>query len=539
MANPKILSRLAECGVLPACEATHYARHAHTQKPAVKAIRHAITRRPGTRSFDAAKINNLTASWTTTTLTADEVVARTLSPLRARSREQVANNDYARRFIGMAKSHVVGPEGFVFQARAVGSDGKADDLANTALETGWKEWGRAKHCDVAQRQSLAELCRLFVATAATDGEVIVRRRLGPEFGVYQYGLQLIDPELLDVNYHDELKSGNYIRHGIEFNLLGRAVAYYFKGDPAQSMSYYSGATKHVRVPAAEIFHCFVVERIGQKRGIPWLATPAMRLMMLNGFEEAALVNARAGASKMGMYVLDDESPQTPEEVAAAMGASATDEGEFVEQMEAGLMTVAPPGVKDVINFDPGYPNGETEPFSNLVLRGIASGMGVASHKLSNNPASVNYSSAKIFELEERELWLALQNWMVESFVRPLYEDWLAWQLRLGTLRVPSRKGLQPLAADRFEKYAQVHFQGRRWKFNEPVKEEQARKLRLDNKMTSPIRELQELGLDAEEVVKDWVRWKELLEANGFTLADEASVVMEMKDEQEESGNQKV
>jgi len=534
MANKALLGKLAERGILPAGEAVRYADHRALRSESTGASPRVPRLRLG-RSYDAAKTSNLTASWTTQSLTTDEVVARVLTPLRARSRDQAANNDYARRFVGMVRSHVVGPDGFAFQARTVGSDGRPDDLANQALENAWREWGRARHCDMAQRLSFAELCRLWIATVAVDGEVIVRRRLGPEFGRYQYALQLIDPELLDVNYHDALAGGRFIRHGIEFDDLGRPQAYYFRGDPAVARSYYSGNAQRVRVPAGEIYHHFVVERIGQKRGIPWLATPALRLMMLNGYEEAALVNARAGASKMGMYLLDEEAPLTPEQIAAGLAAR-NDEGEFIEQMEAGLMTVAPPGVKDIINFDPGYPNGEFEAFSNQILRGIASGFGVAAHKLANNAANVNYSSAKVFELEERELWTTLQNWMIESFLRPLYEDWLAWQLKLGTIEVPTRKGPRPLSPSRFEKYTRVHFQGRRWKFNEPVKEEQARRLRLDSYMTSPLRELQEMGLDPEDVARDWKRWKEILAGAGFELPEPGEKPNEPK-EPKDDGNE--
>jgi lambda family phage portal protein len=523
--NKALLGKLADRGILSASEAVRYG-DAPVINPGAQAVRHALRRPTAKRSYDAANVDNLTASWTTSSLTADEVVARVLTPVRARVRDQVANNDYAKHFIRMAKSHVVGADGFRFQGRTVGRDGQQDEIANNALEKAWKDWGRARNCDSTQKQSFAEMCRLWIATVATDGEVLIRRRLGPEFGPYQYALQLIDPELLDVTYNVEDRNGRLIRHGIEFDSNGRPVRYYLRGDPATARSYYSGNAQHVVIPASEIFHGFLVERIGQKRGIPWLATSGLRMMMLNGFENAALVNARYGASKMGFYLMDDDATLTPEQLAARMSTDQED-GEYIDQIEAGVFSVAPPGVKDIKAFDAAYPNGEFGPFTGRLLQGIGAGLGVSSHKFANDYAGMNYSSAKMAELEERELWKALQSWMVESFLRPLYEDWLAWQLRLGNIEVPTRTGPRPLYADQFDKYTAVHFQGRRWQFNEPLKEEQARKLGLDNFMRSPLRELQDQGLDPDEVVRDFVRWRDMLYAAGFQMPAAAGVTMEL------------
>ena len=44
------------------------------------------------------------------------------------------------------------------------------------------------------------------------------------------------------------------------------------------------------------------DRAGQTRGVPMMANVLSRLKMLDGYEEAALVNARVAASKMGFFV---------------------------------------------------------------------------------------------------------------------------------------------------------------------------------------------------------------------------------------------
>jgi len=52
------------------------------------------------------------------------------------------------------------------------------------------------------------------------------------------------------------------------------------------------------VPASDVFHLFVPERAEQLRGYTWLHAVLMRAQMLQGYEEAALVAARVGATRL-------------------------------------------------------------------------------------------------------------------------------------------------------------------------------------------------------------------------------------------------
>ncbi|MEX0300958.1 MAG: phage portal protein, partial [Leisingera sp.] len=53
-------------------------------------------RRRGTRMFQAAETDRLTSGWTNTPMPADQIIRRNWRVLVARSREQSANNDYAK-----------------------------------------------------------------------------------------------------------------------------------------------------------------------------------------------------------------------------------------------------------------------------------------------------------------------------------------------------------------------------------------------------------------------------------------------------------
>ena len=128
-----------------------------------------------------------------------------------------------------------------------------------------------------------------------------------------------------------LPSGNLVRGGIEFDRLGRRVAYHLTrahpGDPAMRPRDHD----LVRVPADRIAHLFRPLRPGQIRGEPWLARALVRLDELDQYDDAALVKAKVAALFTGFVVSPD-----PED--AVMGEGEPDEDGIVEaSLEPGTM----------------------------------------------------------------------------------------------------------------------------------------------------------------------------------------------------------
>lgn len=452
--------------------------------------------------YTGASVSNLTHSWGTSPIPVNEVIRRTLTALRARSREQRRNNDYARKFIGMLKSNVAGPTGAAFNARTIDANGKPDKAANQALEETFADWSKKINCDVEGRQSFAGLQQLHIATAGEDGECLVRIYRGRSFGPYGFQLQFIDPELLPVHYNEDLKNGNIIRMGIEYDSLGRAQAYHLLDTSSSGDfmgQYFYGHGDYIRVPASDIIHSYLTESAGQARGLPWMSTALFRMNMLGGYEEAALVNARAGANKMGFYRtgdlggVADEDPQT---------------GELIDEGEPGHWSKLPPGI-EIQEYDPTYPHQQFPDFVKTALRGISAGLGCGYHTLANDLEGVNYSSGRLGMFDERDYWQVLQGWQSEDFMMTVYNEWLKHQLLIGTIRVKSR----PLNPSRILKYQRVEFMGRRWFGLDPVKESKANTEDLGNNLTAPSDIIRSKGLDPQEVFQqiadDKATFKEL------------------------------
>jgi len=459
------------------------------------------------RNYTGAGISRLNTGWGTVPTPPNWHLWQGLQALRARSREQARNNDYARRFIAMCKSNIIGPNGITMQSRVADADGKPDKLINDAIESAWCEWSR--YCDIGGRLTLAEMCRLIVATVATDGECLVRRfNSGPS----GFQLKLIDPELLDIRFNEIRQNGNRVRMGVEMDQHGKPVAYYLlddQGDLYQS-SYYTG--KHIRVPADQILHLYLPEMIDQARGVPWMASALVRMKNLHGYEEAAVIAARIGASKMGFFhAKEGEGPEP-------LADDETIDGEFIQDAEPGAFEVLPEGY-DFTAFDPDYPHQQFGDFIKATLRGISSGFGVCYNGLANDLEGVNFSSIRAGVLEEREHWKTLQSWFIDGFMRPVFESWLDIQLTLGTIKTPTTNGMpKALPADQFEQFRKVSFQPRRWAWVDPAKDMKANEnaIKLNLKSRSEI--IRDMGRDPDEVWAEIQRENEQMKTLGISPA---------------------
>lgn len=451
------------------------------------------------RSFSGAAIGRLTASWTTTPKPVDADIRSGLRVLRARSREQSINNDYVRRFLGLVKSNVVGPSGIILQARNIDNNGKLDSLANTAIEEAWQEWGEYGKPDVSGCMSWVDIQRLFIETIVKDGEVLMMKHRNWKENQFGYALSFIDVECLDVENNQTLSNGNVVKMGIELNKYRRPVAYHLLVTDASQEDYTLQGKKYQRIPADRIIHRFLPESVWQTRGFPWMASALLRMNMLNGYEEAELVAARVGSSKMGFF--ESENGET-------YGGEEDADGNVVTEAEPGTFEMLPQGVK-FNAWDPSHPTSAFGDFVKVILRGIASGLGVSYFSLANDLEGVNYSSARVGSLEDREAWKALQNWMVDCFCKPVFAEWLQFALLRESIKVADK----PLKASRYDKHKRVSWQPRRWAWVDPQKDMNAATTAIDHNIRSTSDVIREQGRDPEEVwqeiKRERDRWKEL------------------------------
>jgi lambda family phage portal protein len=451
-------------------------------------------------AWEGAKVDNLVSGWITTPIPINQQIEQTLRIVRARSRQLAKNDPYVRRFLALARSNIVGPTGFTFRSLVMTRGGKPDTKARNAIQEAWKAAQKPGVICYSDKHSGLDMCNLATDSLARDGECIILEHTGADAGEFGISFRFIDPELLDVN-HKDIHRGNHVRMGIETDSRARILAYHFHSTDTTHAQYYQLAGRgYLRIPSKFVIHLFRTEYVDQLRGFPITAAAMIRLRMLNGYEEAELVGARGGAATMGFLIrgeqggtFEDDSIVDPNEDPASVIDGETPKAPTQDtiEAEAGTFHYLEHGA-DVKMYDPNHPSGNYAAFIKAVLRGIASGLGINYNTLANDLEGVNFSAIRAGVLEDREAWKAAQEFQIEHVMTPMFMRWLGPALLSGAITLP--RGL-PLASSDYDRLSAHQFQGRRWAWVDPLKDMQANKLALDERLTSRSKIIQDQGGD--------------------------------------------
>lgn len=449
--------------------------------------------RPRAQWFAGARVDDLTRDWIFGPMSADEEIRGELSLLRGRSRELTRNVSWARRYTRHVANNVIGHRGIRLQGRL-----DAGPVANQQLEAAWKEWGRVGSCTVDGKLSWLGLQRLIMTSLPVDGETLVRlvRGFDNDFG---FALQLLDPDQLDHTYNrmaDPNSGQREIRMGVEIDDWSRPIAYHLWS--SDSSRTYERVRQ--RVPADQILHFGDPYRPNQTRYLPWFTSVMLDANMLRGYFEAELVASRVAATKGGFFTRkgsDDMHPGPEPEKAP---------DKLVMDAEPGVFEELPYGV-EFTSWDPTHPTHAFGDFTKAILRSISSGLGISYTALTGDLTDVNYSSIRAGMLDERDVYRAHQQWLIEQLHDRVYREWFKLALLAG--RLDPRIDLPG--------YAAVEWQPRGWAWVDPEKDMKAAAAAVDRGFNSRTNIVGEQGRDLEEVFTDLEREREMAESHGIDL----------------------
>lgn len=463
-------------------------------------------RKRSTAGFAAAAINRLLNDWGVGTLSADSEIRKDLERLRSRSRDLRDDNDYARKFLFMLKSNVLGESGIAMRNRAKDPDrvqggklipGPLDVYANKVIGEAWREWCYKENCTASKTLTWFDVEKIGLETAAVDGEVIVRKVKGFD-NPFGFTLELFEADHLDIELNKDLGNGREIRMGVELNEWKQPVAYHFLRKNPNDTFFGGSGQRYERIDAQEIVHPFIRYRAGQTRGLPWMSTAMTRMQHLDKYEEAEQIAARVSADKMGFF--EREQGDMPYE------GEDDGTGNKIMNAEPGAFEILPAGLK-LSSWDPKHPTDQFGTFVKACLRGIAGGLGNVSYNtLANDMESVNFASGKLGLDEERRGWRMIRQWLIDSFHQPIFDDWLEMAILSGKV---------PLPMSKYDKFNAPMWRGPSWGFVDPTKETQANVQQLAACLTSPQRILAKQQEDWEEVVQEMAEFKERVESYGL------------------------
>ena len=189
-----------------------------------------VVRHPNSRAWKGSKVSLVASDWPMQARPVDIEIRYGLRALRARSREATQNEDHARAFMRSLKSNVIGPLGVKFQSKARMRSGKPDRRSRAAIEEHFTLWGEMGSCEVTGKLSWQDEQRRAIETVARDGDAFYRVVLGQGFNDYNYTLQAIDPEVVDVEFNRQLENGDSIVMGVELDIWRRPIAFHLRPD---------------------------------------------------------------------------------------------------------------------------------------------------------------------------------------------------------------------------------------------------------------------------------------------------------------------
>lgn len=463
--------------------------------------------------YAGGMITHLTNDFQAYSGSADSLLYGHFNVIKRRTRDLYRNNDYARRYVNILLTNVIGSSGVRLQCQYMTTRKTESKGLNEQVEKAWKDWGKKGSASVCGRFSFHDLEKKVVKTWATDGEVLIRKVRGNRFK-HGYSLQFLDSDLLDSDYSEILTNGNQVRYGVEIDRYERPVAYYLWSEHPDDYHFSSSGRKRVRVLADDIIYIFDPDRAGQTRGISPMLASIVRLHMLSKFEEAELVAARIAACKSGFYTSQDgDSYVGPED----------EYGAPLEEVEPGMWQELPPGTTP-IPYDPEHPNTAMAEFNKAILRGAASGMGVSYNLLANDLEGVNYSSLRHGTLEDREFFKMVQTWIVDHFHKEVFSGWVQHVIDFGVYSFGGASAESIIDC--------CKWLPRGWDWIDPLKEAKAQDTQLKNGTTTYQRILANQGQDYKESFEQSAREKELMKDLGLTVSETEEVSQGEESEKE-------
>ncbi len=471
--------------------------------------------------YSGASVSNTSSDFLGDWRAADSWMRFDLWRVRNRSRQLQRGNPFCISYGRALRNNVLGCKGFhrkiVAKTGKVfgdATDGVLDSGANAAIADVMNTMGKPQNFESRKRLSEKQADRMLVTKLAFDGEIIIQKRRGyaNDFG---FAWQFIDPDYLDHNLN-RIESGydsdgnrvgppgNITKMGVELDKDEKfPVAYWFLHRRPNDYFYNYAALanqRYYRVEASEIFHIFVqTDDSEQTRGWPWPFASMVNLWRAEKFAEAALINAAIGASK-GMFYKKDYPTGfegQPNEL--------DDQGYMIDKVAPGTSVELPYGVSPVM-VDTRYPDQELQPFMEAMALGMGQTFGTSYATTTGDLSKSNFVSSRLGQLEEREFYMSLQEFLIERWKEPAFEEQLYRAMLARKIALPISK---------FDKFNQPVFTGRRWPFVQPVDEQKAMETALNNRVTSISAEIEKQGGDRDEVFQQIAKDETDMAALGF------------------------
>lgn len=357
------------------------------------------------RRYDAGSRAPRLKSWYTQSTDATAAIQNP-QEIRNRSRDLVRNDPWANHALSVIVNNCVG-FGIRCQIRAK-SKGRLKQVQSL-----WTKWAETTAIDATGQFNLYGLQQLAFRCMVESGEVLIRLRpRRPEDNLpIPFQIQIIEPDLIadSVSLMETGGIQNPVIRGIEYDALGRRVAYYlYKTHPGAELPFRTA--DYTRIPAEEIIHLFRTDRPGQERGVSWFAPVTITLRELGIYEDAYLVRQQLANLFAGFLISND--PNDLDDLPAE-----------IPDLQPGTLYALKPGTE--IQFSTPPQAGSDPKYRDSCLRRVAAGLGITYEALTGNLSEVNYSSSRV---GSNEFGRNIDAWLWTLFIPRFCDGIFNWFL---------------------------------------------------------------------------------------------------------------
>lgn len=439
--------------------------------------------------YEAASTRKRGADWRPPDSSANSMLG-SLGTVRNRSRQAVRNDGYAAGVIEKLVTNLIGT-GITPLSQA------PDPAFRLAVQNLWKRWVDVAdadgQCDFYGLQALAT--RVWLEGGDALGRL--RNRLPTDGLPVPLQLQVVEPELVPYTYDGVAPgTGHRIRAGIEFDAIGRRVAYYFH--PARPEVDDFDPSQLRRVPAETVVHLYETQRAGQLRGMPSLTRALVKLYELDKYDDASLLRQQIG-NLFTAFVSRDGTPADLEDLNPMTGAPTSKDADDVEMVTLAAGTVQELNQGEKIEFStPPDPPATYEAFMRQHLRAVAVATGVPYEVLTGDMSGMNDRTMRVVLNEfKRRMQMVQHSVIAFRFCRPVWNAWIDRAILSGALPMPAGYGRDPQAP-----WADVKWTPQRWAYIHPVQDVDAQVAEMRAGLASRSSLVSENGDDAEQIDRE-------------------------------------
>lgn len=445
---------------------------------------------------------------------ADRDINYDLDTLRARTSDLARNSPIGGGAIHTAVSHTVGT-GLALNPQLdrtiLGLSAEEAKAREKEIRTYWKIF--LEECDFFRKMDFYGLQSLAFRSTLERGDCMVilpwRKRPGNVFGTK---VQLVEGDRLgNPNFRaDSVEWSGGVNLDADGAPIGYNIKNYHPGDIKAGMDrgeqYYSAFDG---MGLRRVLHLYWQLRIGQHRGVPYLAPVIEIIAQLKRYTEAEVMAAVIAGMFTAFITTEGREGLSTDDLVSADDKTKSSDGDV--QLGYGAMVDLDTGEK--VDFaNPGRPNQAFDDFVTALCRQVGMALEIPYEVLIKH-FTASYSASRAALLE---LWMfvrARRAWQVKELCQPVYEVFM-WELvSSGYMNLPGF--LQDALVRRA--YLGAEWIGDAMPTVDPVKDVQAAEKRLQNKLTTRSEECMALtGTEWEPKVEQMKYEEELLggEAEG-------------------------